>query len=493
MTKIRKWVTKMCVVAGAMLLSSVGFSLSYDASILIDRALNSPTLTVRYSGASAALVEFRLNGVSLGTRALDASKNSGETNFQLNLKSLVDGDNEIEVRLFDKSGKLLGSEKTYIATDDHTRAPVFLEAPKVGSTVRGPLEIKVGFGRQMNSPFVNFFINNEFRSMKNHPPYSYIWDTEREANGWHEIEAWVVDENSQTFKTRKVKVFINNPGGRTNRNTTQVEQPPVNKPVELSAAANALNSKATGDAGLKSSDTKASSVSTAPKAAAPVPAGVTAANDVKGIVANPSATKSADTGAAVAAGAKHLTPTGTRTAVEEPVRVAKNDAQPGTANPVDKKIVEVASAAAVKTPPAMTPAEPRGKVLLNVEAGTRLNHSGAYAILMNSSYVNFDVSPRVQDGIPLTPFRHLIEHAGGKVDWEGATKSASALAEGREIFLRVGDKLARVDRLPIELELAPFIERGRIIVPLSFIRMSLDVDVQYDPETGHVLITNAKK
>jgi hypothetical protein len=37
------------------------------------------------------------------------------------------------------------------------------------------------------------------------------------------------------------------------------------------------------------------------------------------------------------------------------------------------------------------------------------------------------------------------------------------------------------------------LERGRTIVPLSFIRDSLNVEVEYDPSTGHVLITTKKK
>ncbi|MEQ1933877.1 MAG: copper amine oxidase N-terminal domain-containing protein, partial [Fimbriimonadaceae bacterium] len=102
-------------------------------------------------------------------------------------------------------------------------------------------------------------------------------------------------------------------------------------------------------------------------------------------------------------------------------------------------------------------------------------------------------APRVQDGIPLTPCRHLFEANGGKVDWTQATKEITATGDGRDIWLRIGDRIGRVNKIDVDLEIAPFIERGRTIVPLSFIQQGLNVNIEYDSATGHVFITSAKK
>jgi len=72
---------RMCLLAGAMVISAVANAFYYDATVTIDRALNSPTLTVRYNGAVVALVELRVNGVSVGTRTITSIRNAGETNF----------------------------------------------------------------------------------------------------------------------------------------------------------------------------------------------------------------------------------------------------------------------------------------------------------------------------------------------------------------------------------------------------------------------------
>ena len=57
-TKIKRTMALM----GATALSAGAFAFAFDAEILIQRALNSPTLTVKYDGANASLVELRING-----------------------------------------------------------------------------------------------------------------------------------------------------------------------------------------------------------------------------------------------------------------------------------------------------------------------------------------------------------------------------------------------------------------------------------------------
>ncbi|MGF2025155.1 Ig-like domain-containing protein, partial [Enterococcus casseliflavus] len=95
--------------------------------------------------------------------------------------------------LFDRTGKLVGQDKRNIMTDQSDHGPVFLASPKVGATVAGPVEISLGFGRDLKTTYVNFFIDKNFKKMTNYPPYSYIWDTQRETNGWHTIEGWAMN------------------------------------------------------------------------------------------------------------------------------------------------------------------------------------------------------------------------------------------------------------------------------------------------------------
>jgi hypothetical protein len=441
MVTSKGWARRLCAIASIVLASAYASAfLPDEAKILIDRTLSSPTITVRYSGANAAIAELRINGVSYGTRNLNSGKNSGETNFTIDLNALRAGDNELVINLFNKAGKLIGTQRQAVATEASDDAPVFIKAPKVGATVQGPVEIKVGFGKDLKNSYVSFFIDNQFRSMSNLAPYSFLWDTEREINGWHDLEAWVVDENNQTLKAHKVRVFVNNPGGATtrkvNKKQTDVTLPP------------------TGDKTTAEPTKNSSSVG-----------GTTLNNDIRPPLGNLSGTKAPPVDDTVPTGAKLLTPTGTRV------------------------VKAVTPKKAVSKPPVAS----KGAGLVKVNKGTRLPELGNFSIVLNNKFVDFDVQPRVEGGVPLTPFRHLMEQAGGEVKWKHETKSVDATGAGQNIFLRIGDIVAKINNSPVSLEQAPFIEKGRTIVPLSFIKEALKVDVEYDKATGHVLITHAKK
>ncbi|MCW5941549.1 MAG: hypothetical protein KIS66_04915 [Fimbriimonadaceae bacterium] len=474
------------LLAASLALATVGAHAAMDdATIRISRALNSPTITVKYDGAAAAVVEIRVNGRSLATRDVDPEAKSGETNFSLDLSKLDPGDNKVEVRLFDEAGKLIGSQSSIITIEDHTKSAVFLKTPSLGQTVRGLVKIDLGFGREMKNVYVSFFVNDRFTSMTNFPPYSFMWDTIKEKNGWHDLEAWVVDEANNTFKTRRTRVFVDNPGGRTDRV----------KPVDLQTGNPKVDPKTGGsETGVKPGTTGGSEAvvrTTDPKA--PNTAPVTSANQVTAkTVGAASGVKPGSIGNSTPADGQLMTPTGTRVAI--PVAIKPTN-PPVTAPTVTVPSVKPTAVDTTPIPTAINvSASPlAGMARRTIEKGTRLPITGKFAIMLDSRFVEFDVQPRVEDGVPLTPFRHLIEHAGGSVDWDNLKKEVTAETDGRTIWFKIGDKMAKINSLPVDMEIRPYIERGRSIVPLSFIKDTLDVEVEYDPETGHVLITSAKK
>ena len=615
--------------------------------IKIDRAINSPTLAVKYNGVHATLMELRLNGESMGTRTMDASSDNGETTFSINVLSLKDGDNEVEIRLYDKDGNVVGSEKTTITTDSDTKGPVFLTTPKVGDSVMGPCEITVGFGRDFKNTYVSFFIDNQFKSMMNFPPFTYVWDTTRETNGWHEVEAWVVDDTSATYKTRKVRVFVNNPGGHTYRpNPTPAT--PIKAPAKAIKAAKlpalpdprtALTPSTNNVAATTNSieapvktilNTTATVAAVKTTAVAPSIVGITIDNFVNPkLEGHTAGTKPAVTPQSTSVGPRLMTPTGkrnveTKAVVAKPtaqspvataqspkpapakVVITKSDDQTVSSNPVSANVADVNATTKTITAPQSQPSQPQsapstptpvivpavvvaapapvapknddstlvalvpptkpeapathlhplnldmsdggtssatmhttsepaapvvpapqtapvtsaamnsmgstdsiikpvkhfankpftvsglGKKFIDVEYGTRLPIKGNYAISIDGSPVVFDVEPSIHAGVPVTPFRQLIEKQGGQINWQGDVHEVTAVSDGQNIWLKIGDRYAKINDEAIKLELAPFIESGRTIVPLSFISSALNVDVDYDKATGHVLITSKK-
>jgi hypothetical protein len=143
---------------------------------------------------------------------------------------------------------------------------------------------------------------------------------------------------------------------------------------------------------------------------------------------------------------------------------------------------------APKTAPAkVTPAK-AGPVKVKVERGTRIEKAGSYEVTVEGKKVEFDVAPRVEGGVPLTPFRHLFEAAGGEVDWDHFNKICEAKGIGNEVVIKIGDLYATVNGKTYQLEVASFIEKGRTIVPLSFVSEALNFEISYDRATNHVLI-----
>ncbi|MBL8065000.1 MAG: hypothetical protein JNM34_03975, partial [Chthonomonadaceae bacterium] len=78
------------------LCSSLSLANGLDQQVEISKASDNRTLTVRYTGAKAVLVELRINGVSTATRNVNEDKSTGETNFSLDSAKLASGENKIE-------------------------------------------------------------------------------------------------------------------------------------------------------------------------------------------------------------------------------------------------------------------------------------------------------------------------------------------------------------------------------------------------------------
>lgn len=491
----KKWLIRVAAIAGFAVMATSAFGFFQDPTIHIDKALNDPTVTVKFKGAKVALIEIKINGRSAGTRTIDAKSPLGETSFTIDEAALTDGDNQIEVVLFDATGKMIGKRLTTISVERaQQNGPVYLEGLKPGQTIMGPVEIKVGMRREFKKPYVSFILDGQWLSMRNFPPYTYIWDSTSVKNGWHEFETWVVDGSLDTHKSGKVKVFVDNPGGRTDRPENPVE------PVKASGGHESVNN--------------AVALNSLPIAKPSYPTMQTKVTGTVGL-------KPTETPAGISTGPKNLLPTGKRivskpapvrpTVVPKSDRPAKTISGPIGKNP-GKIATKTTSKATIPTLPKVqnTPVatkkpleqSPRqfSKIknvnastgLIRIEYGSKLPITGNYGISLDGRQVTFDVQPMVINGVPVTPFRHLFEAAGGSVKWTHETKEVHADGVGRKIWFQTGNVNAKVDEETIGLEKAPFIKGGRVILPLSFISSALDVAIHYDPATGHVLISSAK-
>ena len=93
-----------------------------------------------------------------------------------------------------------------------------------------------------------------------------------------------------------------------------------------------------------------------------------------------------------------------------------------------------------------------------------------------------DAAPVIRNDRTLVPIRFITESLGGKVDWNGITKTVTLTIDGREIKMTIGKTLEKYG-------VAPVIIDGRTFVPVRFVADELGANVAWDDATKTVTIT----
>jgi LysM repeat protein len=124
-----------------------------------------------------------------------------------------------------------------------------------------------------------------------------------------------------------------------------------------------------------------------------------------------------------------------------------------------------------------------------VRAGSTIRVPGTFDVVLNDRQVSFDVSPRFDGGVPLAPFRQILEHAGGMVVWYPESREVRAATEETDVKLQIGSREAIVNQTVVVMDREAFIDRGRTMVPLSFMEKALDLKAEYDPRTRSVILS----
>jgi hypothetical protein len=118
-----------------------------------------------------------------------------------------------------------------------------------------------------------------------------------------------------------------------------------------------------------------------------------------------------------------------------------------------------------------------------------LRAKGQMKVVFNHTSLRLDrpITPRA--GVMFSPLRQIFEFQGGTLTWQHATGQVRAQNHTKDITMTIGNDRATINKEPIRMQLAPYLDQGRTMVPLSFLPMALDVAVQFDPSSGHLLIT----
>jgi len=444
-------------------------------------------LMMQFRGVKPATVEVVVDGLIVATRHL--SGQAEQLTLDLQNAGLAPGTHEAIIKLYDSQGRLISQRQTRIELLPDPNSPLTIVVPRNGSQLAGDVPIEARLNRR-GQAYVSFFIDGQIRGLRNYPPYVYNWDTTRETNGWHTIEVWSYDGN-QTLKTPPMRVFVNNPGGRTERQATEevaVAEPEV-APAEHApvVSENALRI-------ALAPETHLSEPNRLSVPAAPEPEPMEPSVQTESVAVQPEAVMSTPATAQLSSNrlSTPLDEPELRTVVTVPMQSLRL-ARAAEAEPQMRgqklRAPQLASA-----PAKTAPSTPTESLWLTIEFGTRLPATiTRFEVALDGKLLQFDVTPQVEKGVALVPMRSVFEQLGARLRWDNQTKTAYAELNGRTLALRVRENQILVDGTPVATDAPLRLLRGRVMVPASALGAMLNAEVAYDGATEQLVINTGRE
>lgn len=115
-------------------------------------------------------------------------------------------------------------------------------------------------------------------------------------------------------------------------------------------------------------------------------------------------------------------------------------------------------------------------------------------LFVNAGSVDFDEeNPEVvpvlsEEGNALIPLRTVVTVAGGKVDWDEATRSVIIKYNDKDISFALESSEIAVGEEKIELSKAPYSVHGRTLVPLDFFSNCMKGSAEFDKDTNTAML-----
>ncbi|MFM7323038.1 MAG: stalk domain-containing protein, partial [Armatimonadota bacterium] len=412
------------------------------------------------TAAGIRAAELHVDGVRWARRDFETALAKYVLSFEVDGRTLAAGSHRVVVKLIAEDGGVSEAELPLQVDAPRATAPVkpsnsgygpemaFRSLPK---KLVGTVEIGVDIKEANLNPYVSFFVDRQFKTLKNYPPYAFIWDTTTVSNGYHVVEATGYLESSNATSTQRMQVYVDNPGGFTPKAVVAPSatpdpsvKPSVARPVEIkpavtpAAAAARLSAVPAAVARIAPSALSIAAepvVDAAPSGiAGVVPGGVTVlALRTNRIAPAVEANRTVVSGMGLSAAPAMVAslPVGRPVAIAPVSPSAPRMAVATSTGPVRR-------AAATVTPRPMAPVVTPLAKLPELSARNLM-------VAFDGVQIAFDVQPRIENGLPLAPFRQIFEHTGGTVTWAHSAKTVRAVNTEREIVFKVGGGAARVN------------------------------------------------
>ena len=113
-------------------------------------------------------------------------------------------------------------------------------------------------------------------------------------------------------------------------------------------------------------------------------------------------------------------------------------------------------------------------------------------VTLNGKQLSFDTPPYIENGRVLVPMRGVLESLGYSVHWVEHTRSVLAMKDGMNISLPLNNKTVTVNDEQVSVDVPAQLHDSRTFVPLRFLAEYSGADVQWDETSSTVLIHSAE-
>ena len=109
-------------------------------------------------------------------------------------------------------------------------------------------------------------------------------------------------------------------------------------------------------------------------------------------------------------------------------------------------------------------------------------------VVIDGSYVDFDVEPQIIDGRTMVPIRAIFEKMGATVEWDSKARSATCTKADTVVKMTVDSKTIYTDNQATKMDVSPVIINGRTLAPARYVAEAFGATVQWSQKNNTVVI-----
>jgi len=111
------------------------------------------------------------------------------------------------------------------------------------------------------------------------------------------------------------------------------------------------------------------------------------------------------------------------------------------------------------------------------------------SVVLNGNALSFDVPPQLINDRTMVPLRAIFEAMGASVEWDNNTQTVTATKDGIVVVLTSGSTLPTINGSIITIDQSAIIIEGRTLAPLRFVAEAFGGKVDWDGSTKTAYIT----